>query len=380
MVRQILVLGLLLWTLLAFKGWAQEDHLEHRVLKLSPETVREFGIQTRKAALREFPRIVELPGEVVLDPDREAHVVPPVRGFVRQVFKRWGDRVEAGEVVAVIDSPELADLKSSYLQAKARWRLAQELFKREKALWEKKITAEESYLKAKQAVELAHIQVKSLEQKLKTLGFSPQSIQKFETGDQPLGRYELKAPISGIIVAKHLSPGEMVGPERVAFQIADLSVVWALISVYREWLPYVKEGRKVKLILGKGFQEKEGIIDYVNPVLKEGTRSAQARVILKNPSRELKPGLFLKALVPIGKGKKVVAVPEGAVQYVGHHPVIFIKTSKGFLPREVEVGERFGGLVEIRKGLSPGEEYVVAGAFTLKAEIEKEAFGEGHVH
>lgn len=380
MVRKLMALGLLLCAVMALKAWAQEDHPEYRILKLSPETIREFGIKTQKAALRDLPRVIELPGEIVPDPDREAHVVPPVRGFVRQVFKRWGDQVKTGEVLAIIDSPELAELKSSYLRAKAKWRLARELFKREKALWEKKITAEESYLKARQAVELAHIEVKSLEQKLKTLGFSPRSIQRFEAGNQPLGRYELKAPISGIVVAKHLSCGEMVGPERVAFQIADLSVVWALISVYREWLPYVKEGQKVKLILGKGFQEREGIIDYVNPILKEGTRAAQARIILKNPSGELKPGLLLKALVPIGKERQVVAVPEGAVQQLNGRPVIFVKTPDGFLPREVEVGERFVGLVEIRKGLSPGEEYVTSGAFTLKAEIEKEAFGDEDAH
>ncbi len=358
----------------------KHSHEEERVVKLSDEVLKEFGIRLAEARLREMPRTVELPGEVVADPDRVVHVVPVARGFVREVFKRWGDRVAAGEILAIIDSPELADLKAAYLSARTRLRLAEELFRREKALWEKKITAEESYLRAKQDLELARIQVKTLAQKLLTLGFSPKEIRSFETGKRPLGRYELRSPISGLVVEKHLVRGEMVGPDRLAFQIADLSEVWVLVSVYRKWLPHVKEGQKVRLDFGPELPPREARIDYVNPILQEDTRSAQARIRLKNPGEVLKPGLLVRVLVDLSGTEKALIVPEGAVQLLEGRPVIFVKKEEGFVPHEVKLGRKHNGWVEVLEGLSPGEIYVAEGALTLKAELEKESRGEGHAH
>jgi len=385
MMARILGVAFLLCGLLVLpvsgKG-AKEDHAheEENIIRLSEEVLREFEIQLERATLRAFPRTIELPGEIVADPDREVHIVPVARGFVREVYKRWGDRVSAGEVLAVIDSPELADLKAGYLAAKARLRLAEELYRREELLWKKKITAEESFLKAKRDLELARIEVKTLEQKLRTLGFSPEEIREFESGRRPLGRYELRSPISGLVVKKHLVHGEMVGPDRVAFQIADLSVVWALISVYREWLPYVNKGQRVWLHLGDEIPELEAQIDYLNPILDPETRSAKARVILKNSSGKLKPGLLIKVRIAMEEKEKVLMVPASALQYLRGHPVVFVKTEEGFVPREVKIGRKHGKWVEIVAGLEPGETYVAKGALVLKAELEKEFLDHGHVH
>ncbi|TCK04669.1 efflux RND transporter periplasmic adaptor subunit [Phorcysia thermohydrogeniphila] len=359
----------------------EHEHEHERVVELPDSVIKEFKIRTERATLKLLSRQVELPAEIVEVPEKEVHIVPPVKGFVRRVFKGLGDKVQAGEVLAIIDSPELADLKSSYLIAKKKWELAKELFEREKILWSKKIVAEESFLKAKQELELAEIELRALEQKLLTLGFSPAEIKGFEEGEVPLGRYPLRAPISGVIVEKHLSTGEMVGPGRVAFRVVDLSEVWAVISVYRQWIPYVKKGQKVRLVLGEGQPEITAVVDYVSPSVDPETRAVRARVVLDNSSGELRPGLLIKAFLPVGRGREVLAVPESAVQYVHGHPVVFVRKGKGFEMREVELGERYGKWIEVRKGLSVGEEYVVSGAFTLKAEMEKEAFEHaGHVH
>ncbi|WP_297056008.1 efflux RND transporter periplasmic adaptor subunit [Thermosulfurimonas sp.] len=358
---------------------AGERQVGEKTVHLSPQILQEFEIRLERARLRSMPRVVELPAEVVVDPDRVVHVVPVVAGFVRQTLKRWGDRVRSGEVLAVLDSPELADLKSSYLIARTRLRLARELFLREKMLWEKKITSEESFLRAKQDLELARIQVQTLTQKLLTLGFSPENIGELENGKQPLGRYELRSPISGIVVEKHLSRGEMATPSRIAFQIADLSEVWVLVSVYRDWLPEVREGQKVQVDFGHGIPSREGRIDYINPILREDTRSARARIRLANPDGRLRPGLLARARIEIGR-KKVLAVPESALQRLDGRTVIFVREKEGFVARPVKIGPREGGWVEILSGLSPGEIYVARGALTLRAELERENLGEGHSH
>ncbi len=375
------VLVIFLWLGMFAPALAGKDHPgEEGVVKLSEKVLEEFGIRLSRAELREVPQTVELPGEVVADPDRLVHVVPPVPGFVRRVLKAWGDRVKEGELLAVIDSPELADLKAAYLSAKARLRLAEELFRREKALWERKITAEESFLRARQELELARIAVKTAAQKLLTLGFFPESIRDFENGKRPLGRYELRAPLSGLVVEKHLVRGERVGPERVAFQIVDLSEVWVLVAVYRKWLPRVREGQEVELDFGPGIPSRRARIDYLNPVLSEDTRSARARIRLSNPGGEIKPGLLVRVKIALSEKGKALMVPEGAVQTLEGHPVVFVREEEGFVARRVKLGRRWNGWVEILEGLSPGETYVAEGALTLRAEMEKDRFGEGHAH
>ncbi len=358
----------------------EEFPIQEEGLKLREEILEEFDIHLEKAHIRDIPRIIELPGEVVADPDREVHVVPVARGFVRRVYKRWGDPVKAGEILAEIDSPELADLKARYLAAKSRLALTEELYRREKLLWRKKITAEENFLKVQKELELARLEVKTLEQKLLTLGFSPQGIREFENGQRPLGRYVLRSPISGRVVEKHLVQGEMVDPGQPAFKIADLSVVWVLVSVYREWLPKVRQGQKVWVSLGKEASEIEAHLDYLNPILDPETRAARGRIVLKNPSGILKPGLLVRVKIALDESEKGLFVPASALQRLRGHTVIFVKTKQGFVPREVKIGRRWGKWVEILEGLQPGEEYVTRGALILKAELEKESLESGHVH
>jgi len=334
------LLTLLLFGLLTLPAYPEEHH---HAVHLPPEVVKEFGIKTEKLTPRPFVQVVELPGEVVEVPDREVHVVPPARGFVRKVYKRLGDRVKRGERLAVIDSPELADLKASYLEAKKEVELAKELYAREKALWEKKIVPQESYLKARQALELAKIKLNKYRQKLLTLGFSPSEIEAFERGRAPLGRYYLRAPISGTIVEMHISRGEMVGPERVAFRIVDLSKVWAQVWIYKKWLPKVKAGQEVELLFDEIGRVK-GKIDYIEPSVDREKKAVKARVVLDNRSGKFRPGLLFRALIPAEK-KVALVVPEEAVQTLHGHPVVFVKEGEKFVPREVKLGRKFNGMV-----------------------------------
>ena len=126
-----------------------------------------------------------LPAEIALNGDRIAHVVPRIPGVVRSVIKTLGDKVRAGEVLAVIHSRELADYKAGYLGAREKITLAETMYEREKSLWEKKITAEQDYLKAKRDVADARIELRSAEQKLHALGFSEEYL---ETIAKPSGR------------------------------------------------------------------------------------------------------------------------------------------------------------------------------------------------
>ncbi len=218
-------------------------------------------------------------------------MVPRVSGIVRQVRKSLGDPVKDGEIMAVIESRELAAAKATYLAAIEREKLAQANFAREEGLWRKKVTSEQEYLDARQALAETRIEKSSAEQQLHALGFSDAYLKELpEQADATYTRYEIRAPFAGTIIEKHLTLGENVNADSEVFTIADLSTVWVDINVYQKDLPKIRKGQKVVIEAGHDIPAATGTIAWLGPLVGEATRTAKARVILPNPDRGAAPG------------------------------------------------------------------------------------------
>ena len=283
--------------------------------------------------------------------------------------------------MAVVESRELADAKAAYLAAIEREKLAQANFEREEGLWRKKVTSEQEYLDARQALAETRIEKSSAEQQLHALGFSDIYLRKLpEQADATYTRYEIRAPFAGTIIEKHLPLGENVNADSAVFTIADLSTVWVDINVYQKDLPKIRKGQKVVIEAGHDIPAATGTIAWLGPLVGEATRTAKARVILPNPKGELRPGLFVTARVAVANSPAGVVVPKSALQSFEERPVVFVRTPEGFEPQPVETGRQNVTQVEILSGLKPGQTYVSEGAFTLKAQLSKGAFGDGHNH
>jgi cobalt-zinc-cadmium efflux system membrane fusion protein len=367
----------------------KDEHEDHtgeegpveEVIHLSDEELNEFGITLETAEGGALDQYIDLPGEIVLNADRMAHVVPRVSGIVREVRMTVGDQVKAGELMAAIESRELADGKAAFLAAIEREALAQGNFKREERLWEKKVTSEQEYLDARQALAEARIAKNSAEQQLHALGFSESELKELPGHpDATYTRFEIKAPLAGTIIEKHMTLGENVNADTDVFTIADLSTVWVDINVYQKDLVNIRKGQTVVIEIGHGISTVTGTIAWVSPQVDETTRTAKARLELPNPDGNLRPGLFVTARVAVGSTPASIVVPKSALQSFENRTVLFVRTDKGFEPKPVEVGRQNGTKVEILSGLEAGQTYVSQGAFTLKAQLSKGAFGDGHNH
>ncbi len=357
-----------------------EEH-EEEVVRLSREEMKEFGVEIRTAGPEKLRIYISLPGEVKTNADRLAHIVPRVSGVVRDVRKRLGDKVRRGEVMAVLESRELADAKSAYLAAIERFSVAEADFRREENLWKKRISPEKNYLRARRMLAEARIELRSAKQKLFALGLPDEYIASLS--DHPEAsytRYEITAPFDGTVIEKHIALGEAVEADSTVFVVADLSTVWVDLSVYQKDLPLVRVGQEVVLSAGYGIEDATGRISYVGPVVGEETRTAIARVVLPNRDGRWRPGLFVTGRIAVDEITVPVAVPRSAVQEVEGRPSVFVETDEGFVPRVVNTGRKDTSKVEISSGLEPGERYVAKGAFILKAQLSKGAFGEGHSH
>jgi len=324
----------------------------------------------------------ELPGEVQVDGDRMAHVAPRVGGVVREVRASLGDTVRRGQLLAVLSSRELADAKATYLAGAERLRMANATFAREERLFEGKVSSEQDYLDAKQNRAEGRIESRASEQKLLALGVTAEEIRQLpDSHDVALTDYRLLSPFDGTVIDRHITLGETVAAEDPVFTVADLSTVWIDLSVYQRDIGAVRAGQAVRVETNHG-DEAELVIDFVQPLVGEETRTALARIIAPNPDGHWHPGCFVKAKVATSAGAEArVVVPDTAViRMPDGDDVVFVLTDEGFGPAVVTLGQRSGDRVEVVTGLEPGERFVARGGFSLKAELGKESFGDGHGH
>ncbi|MDR1228614.1 MAG: efflux RND transporter periplasmic adaptor subunit [Azoarcus sp.] len=344
---------------------------EEGKIALSDEKIQSAAIEIRTAAPAKIRTTMQLPGEIRFDEDRTAHVTPRLAGIVESVSANLGQSVEKGQVLAVIASATLSELRSELLFAQKRLALARSTYAREKQLWEEKISAEQDYLLARQALREAEIAVANSRQQLVALGAEPRAAGN-------LNRYEIRAPFGGMIVEKHIVVGEAVKEDASIFTLSDLSSVWAEIVVPAKDLNRVRVGEKAVVRATAFDSQAEGRISYVGALLGQDTRSAKARVSLDNPLMAWRPGLFVNVELVSSEAEASVAVSAGAVQTVEDKPVVFIRTPEGFAAQPVSLGRADSERVEVLDGLAPGARYAAAGSFILKSELGKGSAEHSH--
>lgn len=355
-----------------------EQHAEQTVT-LSDDDLQDLGLETRSAASGTLEQTRSFPGEVRVNQDRFTHLVPRVKGIVESVSFSEGDNVVAGDVLAVFYSRELADIKSEYLASVERGHLAQSTFAREKRLFEQGISSESEFLDARQTVAEAQIEQRSAFQKLLSLGFSESYIAELSLQeDHALVHYQLIAPMSGMVLERHISQGESVADDTDAFAIADLGDVWIDLDIFQEQLDLVREGQAVKITSTSGNLHASGTIRFVRSTLGEETRTAVARIVLENENRRWRPGMFVNGEVVVEQSEVDVLVEWSAVIADDEHDVVFVRDGNEFAAREVVLGRSNDTHVEVLSGLSTGDMYLSKGAFTLKAEMGKTALSDDH--
>lgn len=360
---------------------SHKGHDDHASVDMTKAQMDRFNVRTASVAGGPIPVTIERPAEVLFDENRLAHVVPRVAGIARTIEAVEGDEVAEDDMLAVLESRELADAKASYLASLERLALAEENFGRAESLIDKRIVSERTHLAAKTDYAEARINLRSARQKLLALGISKERLKEIaEQVDVDLTKYVMRAPLSGTVVTRHLTRGESVPTDREAFIIADVSIVWVDISIYAHDLERVEAGQTVTIITDGGF-EAEGSIAFVAPDVSEETRTANARVVLENTAMRLRPGMFVTARIALADEPADLRVPATALQVHEGQDVVFVRGEDGKLrPQPVTLGRRNGNYVEVLTGLKTGDTVVTEGAFVVKSQLAKSDFDDGHNH
>lgn len=339
-----------------------------------------FAIEETRGGL--LSKRITVPGAIVPSGDRIAKVAVRLLGTVAEVRKRLGDTVREGDVLAIIESREVADAKSQYLAARVAFDLQETLFTRSKSLFESKVSSENDFLRAKTAFEDIRIKFDVARQKLFALGLTGDQIAVLpQQPVESLRLQELRAPMSGRIAERRVDLGSLVGregQESELFVIVDSSVVWADLALAAADLAAVSEGQKITIKAGSEGNPLPATIMFVSPLLDKDTRLARVVASVDNPAHILRPGMFVTAEIPFQQIKADVVVPKTAVQSVDGQSAVFVRTSNGFEPRKIVTGREDSRSFEVTSGLFAGDPIATANTFVLKADLGKSTLEHQH--
>ena len=358
------------------------------VVTLNPEQVKSAGIAIVKVEGRAELGLLEATAEIEPAADRQSKVGARVPGRVVSLGARVGDRVAKGAVLATIDSPELGRAKADYVSAIALERVAEGSSAREKALFEKRISAEKDFRDAEAGAIRARAEREAAENRLHALGVLDGDLAAIRREGHYSSTLGITSPLAGIVTEVAATLGQSVDASAPLFTVMDLREVWIAIDVYERNIESVRIGQTVQVCISAFPDRKfEGTVKSIASTVEAKTRSVKVRVTLPNPDATLKPGMFATVLI-VGSaggsdkaGEPALLVPVAAIQREGDRSIVFVVKGPGqFMAREVKTGHEAGGLVHIEKGLKAGESVVTAGSFVLKSEMEKSEMGEGHGH
>jgi Cu(I)/Ag(I) efflux system membrane fusion protein len=320
-------------------------------VKLSPGKVQLTGVKSEPAAPRIVRTSIRAPGTIQLDERRISVITMRAESWVQKVANvTTGTRVAKGQPLLEIYSPTVASAAAEYVST---------------------ITS-----KTTGGVGLYG---RGSRQRLMNLDVPDAAIVAIERNRSVPITIDWLAPRDGIVMERNAIEGMRAQPGDVLFRVADISVVWAMIDVAERDLGSLAVGQAVD-VRARGFAGREfnGRIDVIYPQVNRETRTARVRVELANPDTELLPDMYVDAGINTGSSEPVLAIPESAVLDTGSRQAVFVERGQGrFEPRDVKLGHRGGGYVEVREGVAAGEPIVVSANFLIDAESNLKAALKG---
>ena len=312
-------------------------------------------------------------GTITYDANRVSVVGSRAEGRVISVRADLGEQVRAGGVLALIESSEVGELRGALERAQALREVARRTYEREQRLYAAEISSQKELLEAEAEHRTAEAEYRSALARLEAVGAS--------TGEG--ATFGLRTSVSGTVVERNASPGQLVGPETNLFTVADLRRVWITVDVYESDLARVRRGAPA-VVLPRALPGEEfaGRVTFAGGVVDTVTRTFRVRVEVENSDGRLRPGMFAQVRIeaPGRSGAQdPPTVPDLAVQELEGTQVVFVPGPQPgeFMARPVTLGPRTGdGRVVVARGVRVGEPIVTRGAFQLKAELTKASFGE----
>ncbi len=316
-----------------------------------------------------------LAGKVAYGEDRYSKISSPLQGRVVEVRAHLGDRVKAGDVLLVVDSPDIAQAYSEYVKEDSDLQYATRSHELAKDLYENKALPLKDLKQAENELVKARAEFRRAKERLLSLRIPAEELNKPLDKQKITSRFEMKSPLAGVVVERAVTPGQSVGGDagQVLFTVADLDMLQVVADVYERDLALVKEGQYAKVNVeaypGVDFPATVAAIgDVVDPA----SRTIKLRAWVNNQEHKLKPEMFARLHLQIGEEARILAVPKEAVVEVdGKQYVYVVEDANRYVKREVKATSFTPGQMRILEGLTPGQRIVTKGAVLIKGQEVK---------
>lgn len=335
---------------------AQQDN----VMTVSPERLQSIGVKFALAERRAMDRTIRTVGRVEVDERRLAHVHLKLEGWIDELRVNYtGERVQRGQILFTLYSPELVATQQEYLLA----------------LKGKKMLGESEFPEAAAG---AHSLLDVTRQRLRLWDITDDHIRDLERTGKVLKTLPIHSPLTGTVIKKVALAGMRVGPGDELYTIADLSRIWILADIYEYELPLIKIGQTATVTLSYDpGTVLQGRVTFIYPTLDPQTRTAKVRFELDNPGEQLKPEMYANIELRIPLGTRL-AIPRDAILESGERQVLFIHHGGGTLEwRTARLGLQAGDWVEVVEGVKEGEHVVTSANFLIDSESRLKAAVSG---
>lgn len=348
----------------------------------SIEAANKAGVRAEHSGRADTAPGINAYCEVEFNLNRTARITPLAGGIIHEVGHDVGMTVSEGDILVVLHSIAVAEVKSEYLTALVEHDIQRQTLERQRSLREERISAEKEFFNAEAAYRTARLRLSNLRQKLWNLGFTREEITAIETTQDASADLSIRAPFAGTLVARSAVVGEAVDAGHDLFTLSDLSSHWLYLSVPANQAGAIRPGQVIEARFAE-FPGKtyNGRITWVDAAIDQRTRMIRARAEVTDPDGRLMSGLFGEARILTGERQTVVVLPRDAVQHHAGGSFVFVPAEPDlFSLRRVSVGKADADQVHVFAGLSPEEAVVTKGSFIVMSEFLKSRLGAGCVH
>lgn len=318
---------------------------------------------------------LSLAGKIAYGEDRYSKISSPLQGRVVEVRAHLGDRVKAGAVLLVVDSPDIAQAYSEYVKEHSELQYATRSQELAKDLYSNKALPLKDLKQAENELVKARAEFRRAKERLLSLRVSAEELNKPLDKQQITSRFEMKSPLTGIVVERMVTPGQSVGGDanQVLFTVADLDMLQVVADVYERDLALVKEGQFAKVKV-EAYPEVDfpATVAAIGDIVDPASRTIKLRAWVNNQDHRLKPEMFARLHIQVGDESRILVVPKEAVlEADGKQFVFVVEEPNQYVKREVKVSNFTPDQARVLEGLTPGQRIVTKGAVLIKGQEVK---------
>ena len=341
----------------------QQTASDHQIV-ITEEQLTNLGIKTaRLEAIKEVP-LLYAPGKVVIPPNNDYIVSAAQAGLVSKLNVAIGDRVEKGQVLAVINSPELLALQRQYLKAVSEQQLAGAVYRRDKKLLAEGVISDRRFEQTRSSYAIANSGASESAQLLRIAGMSDAAIKQLTDRHRLSSQLDVTSPINAVILDKMVVVGTRISSQTPLYHIADIDQLWLEINIPQERIGDIKIGDLVRIV-NSTVVAKISLIGYsVNPK----NQAILTRAVIDGSQNQVRPGQSVNTQIIKSLNSPAYKVSNDAIAQKGGQSYIFIRNDRGFRTKPVRIIGKQNSDSFIRGDLTGNETIAIRGGVALKAD------------